>query len=102
MCPELEMIKVKIHTILTLKKVLGQREFEISIKEESTVRDLLSWMIQQWGDDLSPHLFSPGGDQLLPHIRLLVNGQDIQFLNGVGTILRDNDELTILPMLTGG
>jgi molybdopterin converting factor small subunit len=96
------MIKVKIHTILTLKKVLGQRELEASIREGSTVQDLLLWMINQWGDALSPHLFSPGSDQLLPHIRLLVNGQDIQFLDGTKTVLRDGDELTILPMLTGG
>jgi sulfur-carrier protein len=96
------MIRAKVHTILTLKKVLGQRELEVSIQGGSTVRDLLSWMINQWGDDLSPHLFSPGSDQLLPHIRLLVNGQDVQFLDGMNTILRDGDELTILPMLTGG
>ncbi|MBP1731718.1 MAG: thiamine protein [Deltaproteobacteria bacterium] len=96
------MMKVKIHTILTLKKVLGQRDLEASFQEGSTVQDVLSWMVQQWGDALSPHLFSPGSDQLLPHIRLLVNGQDIQFLNGASTILRDGDELTILPMLTGG
>jgi molybdopterin synthase sulfur carrier subunit len=96
------MIKVKIHTILTLKKVLGQRELEVSIQEGSTVRDLLSWMVEQWGDGLSPHCFSQGSDQLLPHIRLLVNGQDIQFLNGAATILRDGDEVTLLPMLTGG
>ena len=75
------MMKVKIHTILTLKKILGQRELEASFQEGSTVQDVLSWMVQQWGDALSPHLFSPGSDQLLPHIRLLVNGQDIQFLN---------------------
>ena len=96
------MITVKIHTILTLKKVLGQREIEVQLQEGSSVKDLLSWMTTQWGDDLSPHLFSPGTDQLLPHIRLLVNGQDIHFLNGIDTILRDGDELTILPMLTGG
>jgi len=38
----------------------------------------------------------------LPHIRLLVNGRDIQFLNGVDTILRDGDEFSMLPILTGG
>ena len=96
------MIKVKIYTILTLKKILGQREFEVSIQEESTVKDLLSWMIQAWGDKLSPHLFQPGSDRLLPHIRLLVNGRDIQFLNGVGTVLHDGDEFSMLPILTGG
>jgi molybdopterin synthase sulfur carrier subunit len=96
------MITVKIYTILTLKQILGQREFEVSIQEESTVKDLLSWMIERWGDELSPHLFQPESDRVLPHIRLLVNGRDIQFLNGVDTILRDGDEFSMLPILTGG
>ena len=96
------MIKVKIYTILTLKKILGEREFEVSIHDGSTVKDLISWMVQTWGDQLSPHLFSPGSDRLLPHLRLLVNGRDIHFLNGLETVLRDGDEFSILPMLTGG
>lgn len=96
------MIKIKVYTILTLKKILGQREFEVSIQEGSTVKDLISWMIQTWGDKLSLHLLQPGSDQLLPHIRLMVNGRDIQFLNGVETILYDGDEFSMLPILTGG
>ena len=96
------MIRVKIYTILTLKKILGQREFEVSIQEGSTVKDLLSWMIQTWGDVLSPLLFYPESDRLLPHIRLLVNGQDIQFLSGAENVLRDGDEFSMLPILTGG
>ena len=96
------MIKVKIYTILTLKQILGQREFEVSVQEGSTVRNLLSWMTERWGDKLSPHLFQPEGDRVLSHIRLLVNGRDIQFLNGVDTVLHDGDEFSILPILTGG
>jgi molybdopterin synthase sulfur carrier subunit len=98
----MKLIKVKIYTILTLKQILGQREFEVSIQEGSTVKDLLSWMIQTWGDKLSPHLFQPESDRVLPHIRLLVNGRDIQFLNGMETTLHDGDEFSILPILTGG
>jgi molybdopterin synthase sulfur carrier subunit len=96
------MITVKIYTILTLKQILGQREFEVSVQEGSTVRNLLSWMTERWGDKLSPHLFQPESDRVLSHIRLLVNGRDIQFLNGVDTVLHDGDEFSILPILTGG
>ena len=96
------MIKVKIYTILTLKKILGQREFDVSLPEGSTVKNLMSWMIEKWGDHLAPHLFYPGSDRLLPQIRLLVNGRDIQFLNGVETVLHDGDEFSMLSILTGG
>jgi molybdopterin synthase sulfur carrier subunit len=96
------MIRVKVYTILALKKILGQREFEVSIPPGSTVKDLLSWMVNKWGDKLSPHLFKPGSDSILPQIRLMVNGRSIEFLNGMDTVLQDGDEFSMLPLVTGG
>jgi molybdopterin synthase sulfur carrier subunit len=96
------VIKVKVYTIMELKKILGQREFELSIPPESTVRDLLSWMANKWGDRLSAHLFKPGSDSPLPHIRLMVNGRSIEFLNGMDTVLHDGDEFSMLPFVAGG
>jgi len=96
------VIKVKVYTILALKKILGQREFEVSIAPGSTVKDLLSWMVNRWGDKLSSHLFQSGSDRLLPHIRLMVNGRGIEFLNGMETVLQDGDEFLMLPLVTGG
>jgi MoaD family protein len=96
------VIRVKIYTILALKEILGQREFEISIPEGSTIRDLIAWMIKTWGDKLSPHLLCRETNCLLPHIRLMVNGRDIGFLNGMETILQDKDEFLMLPLVAGG
>jgi molybdopterin synthase sulfur carrier subunit len=96
------VIRVKIYTILALKEIVGQRELEISISEGSTVKNLISWMVETWGDRLSSHLFQPGSDRLLPHIRLMVNGRDIAFLNGMETLLQEGDEFLMLPLVTGG
>jgi len=96
------VIRIKVYTILALKKILGQREFEVSIPPGSTVKDLLSWMVNKWGDKLSPNLFKPGSDSILPHIRLMVNGRSIEFLNGMDTVLQDGDEFSMLPLVTGG
>ncbi len=95
-------MRVKIYTILALKKVIGQREFEVSLAPGSTVKDLISWMVNKWGDQLSPHLFKPGCDTLLSHIRLMVNGHSIEFLKGMETVLQDGDEFLMLPLVSGG
>ena len=96
------MVRVKVYTILALKKILGEREFEVSIPPGSTVKDLITWMINKWGDKLSSYLFQPESDRLLPHIRFMVNGRGIEFLNGMETVLQDGDEFLMLPLLTGG
>jgi len=87
---------------MELKKILGQREFEVSIPQGSTVKDLLSWMINKWGDALSTHLYKPCSDSILPHIQLMVNGRSVEFLNGIETVLQDGDEFLMLPLVAGG
>ena len=42
-----------------------------------------------------------GGD-VHPHINIYVNSEAIDSLQGLGTPLRDGDELAIIPALAGG
>jgi molybdopterin synthase sulfur carrier subunit len=95
------VIRVKVYTVLALEEILGQREFEIFIPRRSTVKDLIFWMVETWGDKLSS-LFYPESDRLLPHIRLMVNGRDIEFVNGMETVLEDGDEFMMIPFVAGG
>jgi molybdopterin synthase sulfur carrier subunit len=96
------VIKIKVYTIMELKRICGQREFELSVPRGSTVKDLLSLMIKKWGDELSNHLYRPGTHSVLPHIRLMVNGRSIEFLKGLETVLQDGDEFQMLPLVAGG
>jgi molybdopterin converting factor small subunit len=95
-------MKIKIHSILSLKEVLGGRNVEMIVPEGTTVSGLLAGMIEIWGDSLSPHLFKQGSDQLLPYVRLMINGQTIQFLHGMETTLKDGDEVLLIPLAAGG
>ena len=96
------MIRVKVHTILGLKEIIGQREIEISVPEQSNLSDVLSHMVETWGEKLSSRLFEPGTDQVSSHIRLMVNGRDMAFLNGMETVIQDGDEIFLFPPAFGG
>jgi len=87
---------------MELRKICGQREFELSVPQGSTVKNLLSLMVNRWGGQLSAHLYKPGTDAVLPHIRLMVNGRAIEFLKGMETVLEDGDEFQMLPLVAGG
>jgi molybdopterin synthase sulfur carrier subunit len=87
---------------LDLKRILGKREVELSLPENGTLQELLVTMLDTWGDELASRLFKPNTTIPLPHIRLMVNGQDIAFLNGMDTVLKDGDEILILPPVGGG
>ena len=98
------MITVKVHTILTIKKILNQGDIDFSLPEGSTLEDLLSLMAERWGE-LSSYLSKPEGNDLPPHIpiiRIMVNGRDIAFLYGRETVLQEGDEALVLPIVSGG
>lgn len=97
-----DLIQIKICTILGIKKVFGQREFDVTIAQGSRVRDLLFWMVNRWGEDLAVQLFQPGTDLPLPHVRFMVNGRAIDFLQGMETVLQEGDEFLMLPIVSGG
>jgi len=94
------MITVRVRTILTIKKILGKGEEEFSIPEESTLGDLVSIMVSRW-KELSPHLIEPSTGSI-PRVRFMINGRDIAFLNRMETVLQDEDEVLMLPPVSGG
>jgi molybdopterin synthase sulfur carrier subunit len=97
-----ESITVKVQTILYLKKIVGAPEIEISVPKGCTLQGFLEEMVNTRGDELASHLFKPNSTEILPHLRLMVNGRDIVFLDGMKTELHDGDEVLILPPVSGG
>jgi len=95
-------MKVMLHTILGIKDVVGQRLTEIEIPDGSTVDDFLKYVKERWGVELATRLFHPDSMEVLPYVRVMVNGQSIHFLEGMETPLKEGDEVLILPPASGG
>ena len=96
------MIQVSVRSILTIKEVLGKGDIQLRAPEGSTVSDLLASMAERWGEEFSSLVFDPSG-HLFPHIRVMVNGRDLAFLEKKAeTVLREGDEILILSPAGGG
>jgi sulfur-carrier protein len=95
-------VVITLRSILRLKEVLGGSDLSLSFPEGTTVSELLDYMRDRWGKQLSAHLFDPESGQLYPYVRIMVNGQTIQYLDGFSTILKDDDDVLFLPLVGGG
>ncbi len=95
-------MRITIHTILGLMQVIGQKQTEIELPQGATMEDLITHMKEKWGEKLSPHLIDPRNGAIVPHMRVMVNGQTIHFLKGMETLLKEGDEVLFLPMISGG
>ena len=99
----MDSVKVTVHTILDLKKIIGKGKTEISIPRGSSLREVLVVLVDTWGERLKSRLLeSDNPVTTYPHIRLMVNGRDISFLRGLDTVLEPGDEILILPPVSGG
>lgn len=95
-------MKITLHTILGIKEIVGNRLTEIDLPQGSTIGDFLNYMKDKWGDKLVGRLFDPNSGAVLPYVRIMVNGQTIDYLQGTETLLKEGDEVLILPPVSGG
>jgi MoaD family protein len=72
---------------------------EIVLKGD-TVGDVLRNLSKQY-PKINSHVFDSSG-KVRRHINLFVNADNIRDLNGLETVVGDNDVVKVLPSVTGG
>ncbi|HTX47736.1 MAG TPA: ubiquitin-like small modifier protein 1 [Solirubrobacteraceae bacterium] len=65
----------------------------------STVGEVLDSLYERYGE-LRSRIAEDGG--LRRFVNVYVGGEDIRFLDGLDTPVKDGDEVTILPAVAGG
>jgi molybdopterin converting factor small subunit len=67
----------------------------------TTVREAFTQLISRYGEPFQQKLLDPSGHPKR-FLNIYLNGKNINFINNFESHLQDNDELTILPSITGG
>lgn len=89
-------VVVKIPTQL---RAAAEGDAEASI-EGATVQEVLDGLFDRYGELRSRIADEDGG--LRRFVNVYVSGEDIRFLDGLETPVKDGAELTILPAVAGG
>lgn len=93
------MTKVLFRTFGPPAAVAGVNQAEIEF-EGSTARDLLKGLEERY--EGMGKLIHPRGEELSELMYLLVNGKNILNLDGLETVVRDGDTVSLLPVTAGG
>ncbi len=89
-------IRVRIPTPL---RAAADGAAELSL-EAATVQALIEDLESRY-PQMRGRLRDEGG-QLRRFVNVYVNGEDVRFRDGLGTTLREGDELSIVPAVAGG
>jgi len=89
---------VKIKTFANLREIFGG-EMSIKLKERTILKDLLSPI---YLPSKAVEAIIDNSGNIKHSILIFKNGKNIRFLRGLLTKLKDGDEISILPSISGG
>jgi len=91
-------MNVNVNFYGPLEKWAGKKSF---ITKGNTVYEVLASLETQIGKSVLEHLLNSQGE-LKSHFHVLLNGLDIDALNGLETDVKDEDVITCVPPVGGG
>lgn len=86
----------------TLRGMLGEKQEEIVLSSAATVEEAWRNISNKYGQMLGGGQRESGNVALPMVIDIQVNGRSITTLQGFQTKLKEGDEITFLPLVTGG
>jgi molybdopterin synthase sulfur carrier subunit len=91
-------VAVKVKFFATFKKLFGPGEREVFLAPGATALDLLRALC----DTIERRAEIFDGDDVRPHIVVMINGSNLPASTGAATALAEGDHVSIFPLMGGG
>jgi len=96
------LINVKVRIFATFRDIVGIKETALQFPSNVTVRSLVQTLSNKYSQGkLEREVFDKSGN-VQKYVKILVNGRDIDFLDGPSTQLKDGDIVAMFPPVGGG
>ncbi len=90
-----------VRFIGSLRATAKKTELTLRIEKTIPLREVIEKIVKEQ-PQLKRALIDPELDDPRTNVLLLVNGKDSGVLDGLDTMLKDEDELVIIPVVHGG
>lgn len=92
-------IEVKYYAMLRDKA--GRKTEKVTLPSKSSVKDLVETIIKRYGDEFENYIYN-NEKQIRDYLSFMLNGINVNSLNGFNTVLKDGDTFSMLPPIGGG
>jgi molybdopterin synthase sulfur carrier subunit len=89
-----------IRLFATLRDLVGAKELTIPFTDGQTVREVLA-AVAEAHPPLGAKIINPDGE-LTGLVHVLVHGRNTMWLEGLETVVRESDQIVLLPPSAGG
>ena len=94
-------MKVEVKFFTSLREITGKKVDEIQLQNTITIDELLTLLSEKYGKNFREYTYNKKGD-VQKFLSFLVNGKNINIMQGFDTKLQENDVVAILPLVGGG
>ena len=93
-------MKVVVRSYGDIKRILNSDKLTVDLRDGAKIRDLISKLGGRV--ESSGRAFMGTYELKGSSLAVLVNGRNINALNGIDTTLKEGDVVTFMPVLVGG
>ena len=94
-------MNVEVRFFTSLREITGKKVDEIQLQNVITVKELLTLLSEKHGKKFKEYIYNKKG-KVHGFLSFLVNGKNINVLQGFDTKLKQGDTIAILPPVGGG
>jgi molybdopterin synthase sulfur carrier subunit len=94
-------LKVEVRLFANLRELTKMKVVVEDIKSGTSIGDVLQKICERFGARFRERVLNKRG-QPNENVKVLLNGHNIVFLEGVATKLKDGDVIAIFPPVGGG
>jgi molybdopterin synthase sulfur carrier subunit len=94
-------MKVEVKFFTSLREITGKKVDQIQLQDAITVKELIKMLSEKYGKKFREYIYNKN-EETQEFLSFLVNGKNINKLQGLDTKLEDQDVIAILPPVGGG
>jgi len=96
------MVEISVRLLGSLSEFSEGKDLHLRFDKEPTMEDIVRILVIDLGPAFERTLLDPIVHNPLPRALILVRGFEISVLQGMDTVLKDGDDVVILPVSHGG
>jgi molybdopterin synthase sulfur carrier subunit len=94
-------MRAEVKFFTSLREITGKKVDELQLQGNITVDELLTMLSEKYGKKFREYIYNKKGE-VQGFLSFLVNGKNINVLQGFDTELKEGDVVAILPPVGGG
>ena len=94
-------MEVEVKFYAMLREIANKKVERVSLSAKSSVRDLVDLLVDRYGEEFGNYIYD-GEKRVRNYLSFVLNGVNVNSLDGFDTPLNDGDTLSLLPPVGGG